>query len=460
MLLKSELPYHQDIQRLFAPLADRPWSMWLDSCRLGTATARFDILVAEPYTTLVTSGAETVITTVDGIRRSTSDPFSLLRDLLGVDEQLRSDDDIPFAGGAVGYFAYDLARRIETLPQHAEADIALPEMAIGLYDWALVCDHHKEQCWLVSYARRDETRMRWAELVALFSGPHPASARAAMRSQSAITANMDEQGYRRAFERIQGYLREGDCYQVNLAQRFVVDVSGDPFAGYLALRAHNPAPFAAYINTPFGQILSTSPERFLQVQGRQVETRPIKGTRPRGGDPASDQALMQALHDSQKDRAENLMIVDLLRNDIGRNCRPGSVKVPQLFAIESYATVHHMVSVVVGELRDDSDALKLFQDSFPGGSITGAPKLRAMQIIEELEPSRRGVYCGSIGYIGYDGNMDSSIVIRTAVHSNGKLYYSAGGGIVNDSVCAEEYQETFDKAAAFFGCFTPTVMAQ
>jgi len=429
--------------------------MWLDSCQLGTETGRFDILVAEPYTTLVTCGGETVITTSAGSSCSQADPFDLLRDVLDIDEHLCGDEDIPFAGGAVGYFSYDLARRIESLPQCANVDVAMPEMVIGIYDWAVVCDHHKERCWLVSYARNAETQTRWPALLELFSQSHQPPPREAMRSHGAISANMDMAGYARAFQRIQHYLREGDCYQVNLAQRFVVDVNGDPFDGYLALRRHNPAPFAAYLNTPYGQILSTSPERFLKVHKRQVETRPIKGTRPRGKDAQSDHALKLALQRSEKDRAENVMIVDLLRNDIGRNCRSGSVKVPQLFTVESYATVHHLVSVIVGELREGSDALRLMHDAFPGGSITGAPKMRAMEIIEELEPSRRGVYCGSIGYLGYDGNMDSSIVIRTAVHSKGKLYYSAGGGIVNDSVCAEEYQETFDKAAAFFSCFTP-----
>jgi len=379
----------------------------------------------------------------------------LLRHALGAQTAIRCDDELPFAGGAVGYFAYDLARRIEPLPQQAEADIAMPEMAVGLYDWALLCDHQKQKCWLVSHGRLEATRTRWSELVAQFAHPLASLQGDGLRSKGAIAANMDATAYGRAFARIQHYLQEGDCYQVNFAQRFTVEVGGDPFQGYLALRRHNPAPFAAYLNTPYGQILSTSPERFLRLCGGQVETRPIKGTRPRSADAKTDHALQQALQQSEKDRAENLMIVDLLRNDLGKNCRSGTVRVPKLFAIESYATVHHLISVIEGELRADSDALKLLRDSFPGGSITGAPKLRAMAIIEELEPCRRGVYCGSIGYIGYDGNMDSNIVIRTAVHRDGRLYYSAGGGIVHDSSCAEEYQESFDKAAAFFRCFAP-----
>lgn len=429
--------------------------MWLDSCAVGGEQGRFDILVTEPHTVLVTRGSETVFHSEGGKQCSTEDPFELLRSTLAINSELTQDDGIPFAGGAVGYFAYDLARRIESLPEIATADIDMPEMAVGIYDWALVCDHHAERCWLASHGLTQRTREQWPELIARFQHSLELMQQDALRNTGAVASNMDEATYARAFERIQHYLLEGDCYQVNFAQRFCTTVTGDPFQGYLALRQQNPAPFAAYLNTPYGQLLSTSPERFLLLQGSYVETRPIKGTRPRGDDAGTDQTLKQALQHSEKDRAENLMIVDLLRNDLSRNCRSGSVKVPQLFGVESFATVHHLVSVIEGELLADSDALKLLRDSFPGGSITGAPKLRAMEIIEELEPCRRGVYCGSIGYIGHDGNMDTSIVIRTAVHRDGQLYYSAGGGIVRDSVCTAEYQETFDKAAAFFAAFLP-----
>jgi para-aminobenzoate synthetase component 1 len=260
--------------------------------------------------------------------------------------------------------------------------------------------------------------------------------------------------YAQAFNAIQRYLQEGDCYQVNLAQRFAVAVQGSPWLGYLALRRNSAGPFSAYLNTPAAQVLCTSPERFLRLRDGQVETRPIKGTRRRDRDARRDQLLRQALAESAKDRAENLMIVDLLRNDLGKRCRPGTVRVPELFRVESYATVHHLVSTVTGELAAGGDALALLRDCFPGGSITGAPKLRAMAIIEELEPHRRGVYCGAIGYIGFDGNMDTNIAIRTAVCCRDTLYYSAGGGIVRDSVCEEEYQESFDKAKAFLDCFS------
>jgi para-aminobenzoate synthetase component 1 len=239
---------------------------------------------------------------------------------------------------------------------------------------------------------------------------------------------MDRDAYASAFRRIQRYIRDGDCYQVNLAQRFQAIVAGDPWQIYRALRRVNPAPFGAYLSCADFQVLSASPERFLSVREGTVNTEPIKGTRPRSADPDRDRALADELRASPKDRAENLMIVDLLRNDLGRNCRPGSIAVPHLFDVRSFATVHHMVSTVTGTLDAGRDAIDLLAGCFPGGSVTGAPKLRAMEIIEELEPHRRGVYCGAIGYIGFDGAMDTSIAIRTLVHDRGRLSFSAGGG--------------------------------
>ncbi len=259
---------------------------------------------------------------------------------------------------------------------------------------------------------------------------------------------MDKAVYQQAFTRIKHYLAEGDSYQVNLAQRFSSPCQGNSWAAYLSLREINSAPFSAFLNLPKLQVLSSSPERFLKVTGNEVETKPIKGTRPRLANTADDQQQMAALSESKKDRAENVMIVDLLRNDISKNCREGSVKVPKLFEVESFATVHHLVSTVKGVLAEGQHALDLLRSCFPGGSITGAPKIRSMEIIEELEPHRRGVYCGSIAYIGFNGNMDSNIAIRTLVHSDNTIRFWAGGGIVNDSEMEAEYQESFDKAAA------------
>ncbi len=247
---------------------------------------------------------------------------------------------------------------------------------------------------------------------------------------------------------VQKYLLEGDCYQVNLAQRFAAQASGDAYAAYLELRQSSPAPYSAFLDWPQAQILCASPERFLQVRQGRVETKPIKGTRARSDDAVEDARLAEELRHHPKDRAENLMIVDLLRNDLGKSCEPGSVRAPKLFEVESFANVHHLVSTVEGKLQSGRDALDVLRDCFPGGSITGAPKQRAMEIIEQLEPNRRGIYCGAIGYIGHDGNMDTNIAIRTLVYSEDSIRCWAGGGIVADSQCEAEYQETLDKVSA------------
>jgi para-aminobenzoate synthetase component 1 len=446
MPLLTELPYQEDSARLFEAIADLPWAAFLDSGRCFAAQARYDILVAEPYATLVTRGKVTEIRHNGASELSPEDPFTLLKRYLEPAQE--NHCGLPFSGGALGYFGYDLARRLERLPAIAEDAEKLPEMAVGIYDWAVVVDHHSRRSCLVSGGRDPQTRKKWDELMARFSQPAEERFRTPFRITSKIVSNLKPEHYAQAFKRIHDYIRDGDCYQVNLAQRFSAAAAGDPWLAYQALRIINPAPFSAYLNTPYAQILSASPERFLKIKDHQVETKPIKGTRPRAGYPRLDAALAEALRESEKDRAENLMIVDLLRNDLGKSCETGSVKVPKLFEVEGFATVHHLVSTVTGTLAKDKGALDLLRGCFPGGSVTGAPKLRAMQIIEELEPNRRGVYCGAIGYIGFDGGMDTNIVIRTLVYSAGTIRFWAGGGIVIDSRMEDEYQETFDKAAA------------
>ncbi len=352
--------------------------------------------------------------------------------------------DLPFVGGALGYFSYDLGRCIETLPRLAEDDTELAEMEVGLYLWAVIVDHQGKQSWLVSQPgiTADETD---SILALLTEQPSPASLDDPFRLESPFKSNMTQEQYKRRFKRIIDYIYAGDCYQVNLAQRFSSRYRGSTWQAYRRLRLHAPTPFSAYLTLTDGALLSLSPERFLQVQQLQVETRPIKGTSPRSTDPQQDLLAAKALSESSKDQAENLMIVDLLRNDLGKNCAIGSVKVPALFQIESYANVHHLVTTITGKLKHANDALPLLEGCFPGGSITGAPKIRAMQIIEELEPHRRSAYCGSIGYISLNGNMDTSICIRTLVAKNGHLHCWAGGGIVADSTCDAEFQETLDK---------------
>lgn len=443
----EELPFFEDTAALFLPWADRRWAVFLDSGFPHSRQGRYDIIAAEPIRTLITRGALTEIREGETITLSREDPFALVRDALG--ERAAPIEDLPFSGGAIGYFGYDLARRLERLPQLAADGENIPEMAVAIYDWALVVDHQRRRSFLVAQGRSPQLDSRWPYLIEAFSQIQTIGWQQAGFSVSGpVASNLDRAAYGRAFTRIQRYIREGDCYQVNLAQRFAAFCSGNPWSAYQSLRTFNPAPFSAYLNTPPVQVLSSSPERFLKVEAGVVETKPIKGTRPRSLDPQQDAMSAQALRESAKDRAENLMIVDLLRNDIGKNCVPGSVQVPGLFEVESYATVHHLVSTIRGRLLPDRDALDLLRGCFPGGSITGAPKIRAMEIIEELEPHRRGVYCGAIGYIGFDGNMDSNIAIRTLAHSGNTIRFWAGGGIVADSEVEQEYQECYHKAAA------------
>ncbi len=447
----TELPYFRNSAGLFAVIADEPWSIFLDSGFPYKDTGRYDIIAARPWVTLVTRGKETRVTERNTDFVSTDDPFELVKSYLG--PQVRNLSGLPFCGGAMGYFAYDLGRRIEKIPDIAHDDLHIPDMAIGIYDWAVIVDHHLRRSWLCSMGKDEKTQSIWPSLQEIFHND-ASTPDEPLEIRHDVASNFDKEHYARAFHKVKQYIRAGDCYQVNLAQRFDVGVSGSSWNIYRQMRRINPAPFAAYMKLEDCAILSSSPERFLKVTDGHVETKPIKGTRRRSSFAYEDSELARDLLESEKDRAENLMIVDLLRNDLGKNCRIGSVAVPKLYALESYATVHHLVSTVTGRLAKNRHAIDLLRGCFPGGSITGAPKVRAMEIIEELEPHRRTIYCGSIGYIGCDGNMDTNIAIRSMVHMGEHVYYWAGGGIVSDSKMAAEYQECFDKAAAMLKLFS------
>ena len=440
-----------------------------------------DILVCRPQSVLLTNddntrhfavniGGETPSTTEEIITNDIIDlslidstyenPFIYLKNVLEQsrkhfelnDESLVSKDanQVPFWCGAVGYFGYELSRHIESLPTNAADDLGLPDMAVGIYETAIVTCHHSHRSWLVDISGKNhDMRNFWLGKIERFEAEQSPkiSIDNAWRSISPLGMSYSQQAYFDKFNQIQHYLHEGDCYQVNLTNRFHAEVSGSPWQSYLKMRALSSAPYGAYMNFPFAQILSNSPERFIECKQGQVRTSPIKGTRPRNlDDQTQDEALAEELQQSEKDRAENVMIVDLLRNDLGRVCEIGSVDVPELFAIESFANVHHLVSHIRGELSTDTHALDLLASCFPGGSITGAPKNRAMEVIDEIEPNCRGVYCGAIAWIDFSGNMQSNIAIRTITHINGECYFSAGGGIVVDSKAEEEMQELYDKA--------------
>lgn len=440
-----------DLTGYFQAVAAEPFAMLLDSAAPEHPNSRYDILVCRPLATLTAVGQQCTVSRFDGDglwseQQQDADPFLLLKEL---QQQLlpalpADSSPLPFTGGAVGYFGYDMGRVIETIPEQADADIQLPDLAVGLYSQALVLDKTLQQLWFVDCNGATETSAS-GYLTQFKEPPAATQTSAAFTLTSDWQANMSRSQYLQKFDKIQAYLQSGDCYQINLAQRFSAGFAGDAFAAYLQLRRSNQAPFSAFIRLQGAAVLSISPERFIEVKKTQVETKPIKGTRPRFADPAQDAQSAAQLQQSPKDRAENVMIVDLLRNDLGKVCRPGTVQVPALFAIESFPAVHHLVSTVTGELDAQYQPLDALRAAFPGGSITGAPKVRAMQIIEELEPHRRSVYCGAIGYISQHGHMDTNIAIRTLVVANQQIYCWAGGGIVADSQGEAEYQETYDK---------------
>jgi para-aminobenzoate synthetase component 1 len=450
-LLYAELSYSEDSVPLFEAVRLEPWPIFLDSGWPANQSGHFDIIAADPFVTFNCRGRETTVRKRKSTFSSRENPFILLQSELRRYSNQKTPlafPELPLAGGAIGYFSYDLSRRLEKLPTIALDVEDMPEMAVGLYDWVIVVDHHQQRCFLVGQGYDSRTWERWEALKFHLSKASRSPPQPTFRLCSRIKSNMDRKDYHQAFENIQHYIRAGDCYQINLAQRFEALAHGDPWTLYRRLRLINAAPFSAYFVIPEGVVLSTSPERFLRVNVDMVETRPIKGTRRRNSNFIADRKLALELQNSPKDRAENVMIVDLLRNDLGRVCAPGSIYVPSLCATESFATVHHLVSTVCGQLASGRDSIDLLQACFPGGSVTGAPKVRAMEIIEELEPHRRGIYCGSLGYIGFGGNMDTNIAIRTLVYNQGHLRFWAGGGIVADSVENAEYQETLDKAAA------------
>lgn len=428
------LPYHANPARYFAAIRHAPGSVLLDSGRPSAERGRYDLLSAWPLTTLAVAPDE-----------SGSAFLQRLRDTLTRlgKASVPAPFELPFAGGLIGYLSYDFGRHLEALPSRALDDLQLPDARFGLYTWALISDHLHGTSQLVFHPDLSETERQ--RLIELFSQDTEATD-AAFSLDGAMQPDLSADDYRQAFERIQHYIQAGDCYQVNFAQRFRAPCQGDAWAAYCALRAACPTPFSGFQSLPDGgAVLSLSPERFVKVSAGHVETRPIKGTRPRSEDAAQDAANAAELLASPKDRAENLMIVDLLRNDLGRTCRIGSVRVPELFSLESYPNVHHLVSSVTGELADHKDALDLIAGSFPGGSITGAPKIRAMQIIDELEPTRRGLYCGSLMYLDVRGEMDSSIAIRSLLVKDGQVCCWGGGGIVADSDWQAEYQESITK---------------
>jgi len=460
-----ELTPAPDPERALQALSDWPDLILFDSSLPRSRFGRHSFLAANPLTTWELNA--------DG----PSNPFEDIRQALEPWLRPAIPDLPPFQGGAAGLLTYEFGRRFEALPVPSCDVMSLPGAIIALYPWTLAWDHQSDRCWFIGQSCGSASKSSPAWLEDQYRTICQALSRQAEASKTApnisrpapepampapegfhrllslasgpadLHGNFQRSSYLSAVKQVIEYIHAGDIFQANLSQQFLVPAFRPaPIDDYLALRRSNPAPFAGYFQHADWSILSSSPERFLQVQGKQVVTRPIKGTRQRKSVPEADLYTRDELRESDKDLAENVMIVDLMRNDLSRVCQAGTVRVPELCQVEMYETVAHLVSEVTGELRNDASFWSLLAATFPGGSITGAPKIRAMQIITELEQVARGAYCGSLFYHGFNGFSDSSILIRTMTRRNGWIAFPAGGGVVAQSDPAQEYAETLHKA--------------
>ncbi len=436
----------------FRRLANLPHVLFLDSNNGFGSLGRYSFIAADPFEWIEQ-------------RNTKVDPFGKLKQRLRAFHSATRIDLPPFQGGLAGLFGYELAQTLERLPAPRITDLPIPSLAVGLYDVVLAFDHLQNNAWLISQgfpetqtaARQRKASQRSRQFLNWLENP-PQRLQISKEAVSIstapqfdvglgeITSNFSATDYQRMIERAVDYIYAGDVFQVNLSQRLLCSAKSDSLTLYLKLRRQNPAPYAGYFDLGEWQICSSSPECFLKVRDSKAETRPIKGTRGRFPLPEADLFTGDELKLSEKDRAENVMIVDLMRNDFSRVCQPDSVQVTQLCHVETYAHVKHLVSTVRGKLSPEATPLDLLRACFPGGSITGAPKIRAMEIIAELEPTARGAYCGSLGYVGFDGQMDSSILIRTITAGNGWWQIPVGGGIVAQSDPQQEYRETWHKA--------------
>ena len=424
---------------------------FLDSGMVSEAIGRHSILGTGPFMTMQSKGRRIEIATGGKVERTEGNPFAKLAEILRRRERPPSNDNLPFYSGAVGYFSYDLGHFVERLPDTMVDDILLPDLYLAFYDRAIVYDHILRKCWAVAEGESVEEAEGKAKEMA--ERAVPAKEKLVLSEKTGfpgrpIQSNFEKAEYIEAIKQAKEYIAAGDIFQVNLSQRFSTEIEMDSYELYRRLRRINPAPFACYLRFGENAVVSASPERFLQVRGRHVQTRPIKGTRPRGKDPATDEAMRRELLASAKDAAELAMIIDLERNDIGRVCSYGTVKVTQKQVLEAYPTVYHLVGTVEGDIHPRFGLVDLIKACFPGGSITGAPKIRAMQIIDELEPTKRSVYTGAIGYMDFGGQMDLNIAIRTFLVRGRQAFFQAGGGLVADSDPESEYEETLHKARA------------
>ncbi len=451
------LPEGTHAEACFAALAHCPGRMWLDSSQPVAETGRFSILTASPYAGTFASGHSMCDTDAHGQQKvqAVDDVLEALHQRLNAPGGPRTPPPLglPFAGGAIGYLGYDLCTGASPVAGAAVATAGvLPDAALLFYDAALVFDHHTGGAWAVGCGLRGPAEAALKRLLAKLDENHPQAELPASRCLRGgdVRSNFTRREFCRAVRQARRYIAAGDIYQVNLAQRFTCAQALPAADLYCRLRQRNPSSYGAFLDFGKYQVLSSSPERFLRIRGLDINTRPIKGTRPRGKNPSEDNTLRQALLASPKERAELLMIVDLERNDLGRICAAGSIRVDHLYQLESYATVHHMVASVSGILRPDMNTADILRATFPGGSVTGAPKIRAMEVIAELESLPRGVFTGALGYFAVHGDVDLNIAIRTLVRTDTEVHFHVGSGIVWDSDPEAEYEETLAKGEALF----------
>ena len=443
-MIVLDYPFRSDVEALFNAVRDLPSPIWFDSGKPRSLQGRLDIISAAPARILETRGSSTLISDSEGnSQTSTACPFALCQEAMD-DFALQGDKltELPFVGGLAGFFGYGLGAAAASEGSKGPAD--MPDMRQGYYLWALVINQQISQAHLVFHPACPRSLRR--DIQARLANPAPLAEKP-FALTSDFQASTTRSDYEADVAKVKDYIAAGDCYQVNYAQHFSAEFEGEPWAAYLHLRKALPSPFSSFLSWDDKALLSLSPERFIKTSGQQVEAKPIKGTISRGISVEEDQEQAIALMNSSKDRAENLMIVDLLRNDLGKSCEPGSIRVPKLFNLESFANVHHLVSTITGRIREDISALDLLAGCFPGGSITGAPKKRAMEIIAELEKVPRTIYCGSIGYISANGRMDTNIAIRTLLAEKNKLHCWGGGAIVSDSQADSEYLESLAKVS-------------
>ncbi len=445
-----------DPLQAFLNIKHLPYSLLLDSSDRKHPNSRYSFIMCKPIETIEANDGEITVTNWEQRLSFDGQPFAVLQSRIKawVSKAQNIPNLPPFQGGAAGLFGYDLGRYLEDLPKTANNGSSVPDMAVGIYDQVLAHDYLLKKSYIFTHAHNEEeaTKKR-NHFINLISDDveRPDYNPCDLDWNS----NFNRQKYMDTVQKVIDYIHEGDIFQANISQRFDAKTPDefDPFIHYLQMREVNPSPFAAYMNLGNIKISSASPERFITMRNGKIETSPIKGTRPRVDDIIEDRANKEDLLSNEKDMAENTMIVDLLRNDLSKVCDPDSVNVTDLCKLESFAGVHHLVSNITGKLAYDKTAIDLLRACFPGGSITGAPKIRAMEIIEELENIRRTAYCGSIGYIGFDDTMDTNILIRTLIYEDRNVSLQVGGGIVADSVPSEEYQETLDKAESIFKSF-------